>query len=358
MYCTHPSRIQTCPLSANFDLNGTVPIGAVVFIVLLFYLKVPSPHTPVMAGLKAIDWPGSLLVVGGALMILLGLDFGNVTYPWSSATVICLIVFGAAAVGLFAIHEWKLAPNPIVPLRLFSTLSSAACYAVFALNFYVFIGLSYYLPLYSQAVLGANALSSGVYLLPLIVSCSLAAACTGAFIQQTGIYLPIVYIAQGISMLGVGLFIYMGFEQNITKLLIFEAVAGIGAGMNIEPPMLAAQAAASVEDTASVVAMMGFIRSILTAISVVVGGVIFQNQMDSANSALAEVLGPQLASLFVGNLAPANVEAIRSLPPHQQDVVRRTYFEALRAVWIMVCVATFYRLLLILYSRRLTPMPH
>lgn len=126
-----------------------VPIGAVVFFVLLFFLNITTPHTPVLAGLKAIDWPGSLLIVGGALMILFGLESGGVTYTWSSTTIICLIVFGAVVIGIFLVNEWKFATNPIIPLRLFSSVSTAAAYGVFTSIFYVYIGLAYYLPLYS-----------------------------------------------------------------------------------------------------------------------------------------------------------------------------------------------------------------
>jgi hypothetical protein len=305
-------------------------------MVLLFNLKVPSPNTPILTGLKAIDWSGSLLIVGGASMVLLALDFGNVTYPWSSAPIISLMVLGVLVMGIFIVNEWKFTSNPIVPLRLFSSMSSAATYAVFSLNFYVYIGLAYYLPLYSQSVLGVDALSSGVYLLPLIVSCSLSAAATGVFMQRTGTYLPVLHVAQLISTLGVGLFINLDFGSDRTKLFIFEVIAGIGAGMNIEPPMIAAQAAATVKDTASVVATMGFLRSLLTAISVVVGGVIFQNAMNSANPTLVNQLGLPLAAQFNGDQALVNVELIASLPSTQQDIVRRAYFDAIRSVWIMV----------------------
>jgi len=319
-----------------------VPIGAVVFVVLLFFLKVPTPNTPVLAGLKAIDWTGSLLIVGSALMIPLGLDFGDVTRPWSSATVICLILFGAVIVGIFIINEWKFATNPVIPLRLFSTTPTVAAYSVFALNFYIFVGLAYYLPLYSQSVLGADALNSGLYLLPLIVSCSLAAAFAGVFIQQTGIYLPVMYVAQVMLTLGAGLFIHLEFEKNLTKLFIFEILVGIGVGMNIESPILAAQAATTVRDTAAVIATMGFVRSIANAVSIVVGGVIFQNEMNVANPDLVDQLGQQLASQFNGGQALANVELIETLPRDQQVLVRQAYFRALRTVWIMVRGSSSY----------------
>ncbi|KAH0434177.1 hypothetical protein CcaCcLH18_05501 [Colletotrichum camelliae] len=312
-----------------------LPIGGVVFIVLFLFLDLPSPNTSVAAGLKAIDWTGSVFCMGGSLMVLLALDFGDVTHPWSSATVICLIVFGLIAIGIFLMNEWKLASNPVLPLRLLASWSKAAAYFVFAFNAFVFIGITYYLPLYSQAVLGVDALTSGLYLLPLIVSCSLSAACAGVFIQKTGRYRVLMYAAQVLLTLGTGLLINLEFERNLAKLFVFQILTGIGVGLNIEAPVLAAQAATTVRDTAAVLATMSFLRSIATAISVVVGGVIFQNQMKAGNAALADQIGHDLASRFDGDNASAHVEEIGLLSADQQVPVRQAYFGALRTVWIM-----------------------
>ncbi|KAF7539543.1 hypothetical protein G7054_g2116 [Neopestalotiopsis clavispora] len=312
-----------------------LPLGAVVFVVLLFFLRVPSPNTSMVAGLKAIDWTGSAFCVGGALMVLLGLDFGDETYPWSSAAVICLIVFGIVAISIFLFNEWKFAANPIIPLRLLSSWPKVAAYGVFSLNAYVLIGFTYYLPLYSQSVLGADALASGLHLLPLIVSCSSSAACAGVFIQRTGTYRPLMYAGQVLLTLGSGLFINFEFEKNIKKLVVFEILTGVGVGLNIEAPVIAAQASTTVRDTAAVVATMGFLRSIATAVSVVTGGVIFQNVMRRENPSLVSQLGQQLASQFDGENASANVESIATLPGDQQVLVRQSYFRALQTVWIM-----------------------
>ncbi|KXH32310.1 plays a role in the entry into G0 [Colletotrichum simmondsii] len=331
-----------CALAPHMDaliagraVQGVVPIGGLVFIVLIFFLDLPSPNTPVLAGLKAIDWTGSALCMGGALMVLLALDFGDVVHPWSSATVICLIVFGAVVIGIFLVNEWKLAANPILPLRLLSSWSKAAAYSVFAFNAYVFIGITYYLPLYSQAVLGANALTSGLYMLPLIVSCSLSAAFAGVFIQRTGRYRVLMYAAQVLLILGTGLLINLEFDKNLAKLFTFQILTGVGVGLNIEAPVLAAQAATTVRDTAAVVATMGFLRSIATAISVVVGGVVFQNQMKAENPGLANLIGGELAGQFDGGNASAHVEDIGMLSANQQVPVRQAYFRALKTVWIM-----------------------
>ncbi|XDG07301.1 hypothetical protein ABKA04_006916 [Annulohypoxylon sp. FPYF3050] len=71
------------------------------FVVIALMLKLETPKTPILAGIKAIDWLGSLALIGGLLMFLLGLEFGGTVYPWDSATVICLIVFGVVTIIIF-----------------------------------------------------------------------------------------------------------------------------------------------------------------------------------------------------------------------------------------------------------------
>ncbi|KAK0726514.1 major facilitator superfamily domain-containing protein [Apiosordaria backusii] len=348
--------VMSTRLSWRWCFWINLPIGFIVFLTILIFLPLPSPpKTPILTGLKALDWSGSLLIIGGALMILLALDFGNVVLAWSSPTVINLLVFGILTLILFFFNEWKLAPNPIFPARLFPNLSTIAAYGVFAFNSFVFIGLAYYLPLYSQSVLGANALVSGVHLVPLIVSCSLSAAFAGVTIQKTGRYLPVMYAAQVFLMLGVGLFVSLDFEEreNLGKLFGYEILAGVGVGMNIEGPILAAQAAASELDTAAVIGAMGFARSMATAVSVVVGGVIFQNGMDGRNGELVQTLGEELAKRFGGGEAAGSIEWIALLDREHQQVVRAAYFESLRMVWIMyVAFAGFATLLTLLVRGR------
>ena len=149
-----------------------------------------------------------------------------------------------------------------------------------------------------------------------------------------------MYVAQVILTLGMGLFIDLKFEKNLTKLFLFQIIAGVGVGMNIDAPILAAQAATTSLDTAAVTGTMGFLRSLANAISVVVGGVIFQNEMNTANHGLVDHLGLQLATNFTGSQATANIDFIGTLPTDQQVFVRQAYFNSLRTVWIMVSFTT------------------
>lgn len=107
-----------------------LPVSGISFLLLLFFLDVHNPRTRFSDGVKAIDWAGSLSILGLVIMLLLGLNFGGVTLPWDSPTVICLIVFGSLLAVVFAFSELKLAQYPLMPLTLFTKKTNVACLLV------------------------------------------------------------------------------------------------------------------------------------------------------------------------------------------------------------------------------------
>ncbi|KAH6663200.1 MFS multidrug transporter-like protein [Halenospora varia] len=312
-----------------------LPITGTVFIALCFFLHLDNPKTPVWDGLKAVDWAGSLLIVGGTLMLLLGLEFGGITYPWSSATVVCLIVFGIVTAGLFIINEWKFARYPVMPLRLFSKRSNIAALGVCFCHGFVFIAGTYYLPLYFQAVIGATPLLSGVYLLALALTLSIVSGMTGVFIKKTGKYLPPIWFGMFFMTLGFGLFIDLGPTANWGKIIGFQIVAGIGVGPNFQSPLIALQNFVAPRDIATATATFGFVRNLSTSISVVIGSVVFQNEMQKKLPQLIASLGPQVAQALSGGSAGASVGVVGQLPPAQRRVAREAFTDSLQIMWIM-----------------------
>ncbi|KAI1484647.1 major facilitator superfamily domain-containing protein [Biscogniauxia mediterranea] len=312
-----------------------LPISGAGFLILLLVLKLHNPRTPVRQGLAAIDWLGSALIIGATLMFLFGLEFGGVIYPWNSATTICLIVFGVFTFGLFVIAEKKFAKYPVISLALFKSGSNIAAFAVCFAHGTVFISGSYYLPLYFQAVIGASSLLSGVYLLPYALSLSIFSAGTGIWMRKTGKYLPAIIFGMFFLTLGFGLFIMLGAKVNWAKLIIFEIIAGIGVGPNFQSPLIALQSGLQGRDIASATGTFMFIRQLATSISVVVGGVVFQNGMEKQYSYLLAELGPELAGQLTGGSAAANVELVASLQGQQGDIARAAYWNSLRTMWIM-----------------------
>lgn len=63
-------------------------------------------------------------------MILFGLDFGGVIFPWDSAKVIALLVVGGIMIFAFVYSEARMAKNPLIPMTLFKQRTNVAAFAV------------------------------------------------------------------------------------------------------------------------------------------------------------------------------------------------------------------------------------
>jgi MFS family permease len=155
-------------------------IGATA-VVLFLFLDIHTPTTPLVEGLKAIDWVGTVLVIGGTTVFLLGLQFGGISFPWNTATVICLLVFGLVIIGVFVLVEAKVAAWPVIPMRLFEHRSNLAAFVLVFCHGFTSISGNYFLPLYFQVVLGKSPLLSGVYLVPYMLSVAVGAAACGMY---------------------------------------------------------------------------------------------------------------------------------------------------------------------------------
>lgn len=312
-----------------------LPLSGLAFINLFFFLDVKTAKTSLSTGFRAIDWLGSLAILGMTLMFLLGLDFGGVVFPWSSATVICLIVFGLSLSVVFWYTEKNIARYPIIPLGVFFSRSTFAVLLVTFCHGFTYIATSYFLPLYFQSVFEASPLRSGLLLIPIATMQDIVLLATGVFVQKTGRYLEPLWLGMAIMTLGIGLFINLNSTSSIAQVIIFQIVAGIGIGPGLQAPLIALQALVSPQDLATSTATLGFIRNLATSMSVVIGGVVFQNGMHSKESLLtAAGLDHKLVKAF-GDSAGANVELVGTLVGTQKEAVKQAFAKSLQMMWIL-----------------------
>ncbi|ORY55845.1 major facilitator superfamily-domain-containing protein [Pseudomassariella vexata] len=332
--------VFTEKISWRWCFYVNLPICGAGFAILVFVLKLHNPRTTLREGLAAIDWLGSILIIGGTLMFLFGLEFGGIIYAWNSPTVICLLVFSVATISVFFLVEHKLAKYPVIPLRLFHKRTSVISFAVCFCHGFVFISGSYWLTLYFQGVLGVSPLLSGVYLLPFALSLSFVSASTGIWMKKTGQYLPAIIFGMLFLTLGFGLLINLESHANWPKVIIFQIVAGIGVGPNFQAPLISLQSAVDRRDVASATSTFGFIRQLATSMSVVIGGVVFQNEMQKQHPSLLASLGPELASQLSGSSAVGSVSVVAALTGEQGDIAKAAYWNSLKTMYIMyTCVA-------------------
>lgn len=67
-----------------------------------------------------IDYLGMAVFVASTSLLLYGITTGGTTAPWSSATVLSTIIIGVVGLGVYIVVEWKVAREPMIPLRIFS----------------------------------------------------------------------------------------------------------------------------------------------------------------------------------------------------------------------------------------------
>ena len=334
-----------------------LPFSGLAFLLILLFLDVHNPRTKLSEGIRAIDWFGSLSILGLTVMLLLGLNFGGTTFPWDSPKVICLIVFGCLMSILLIFSERSLAKYPLMPLALLRDRSNVLSLVVGFMHGFVsttlakkivdlflqvFIGGEYYLPLYFQSVREASPVHSGVLILPFILSETAMGITVGLVIHKTGRYLEIMWVGMALLTVGFGLFIHLSAISPLSQIIGFQVVGGLGSGLMFEPPLIAIQAHVSQDDTATATATFGFIRNLGTSISVVIGGVLFQNGMQLQGPKLKVAgLSNDLVELFSGGHAAASVTAISRIDNDAKKLaVKEAFAWSLRNPWILyTCMA-------------------
>jgi hypothetical protein len=314
-----------------------LPVCGMAFALLLLFLDVHNPRTKLRDGLKALDWLGTLSILAVTLLLLLGLNFGGSTFPWDSPRVICLIVFGTLMIGFFLFSEKRLAKYPLMPLRMFKKSSNNAVFILAFAHSVVSIGPEFYLPLYFQSVKQALPLRSGVLIVPMMATEAAMDISVGILIHHTGRYREIIWAGASIMTLGTGLYITFRVDTSIAQIIGFEIIYGIGTALLFQAPMIAMQNTVSQADTASATATLGFIRNLATALSIVLGGVVFQNSMESRQPSLtAAGLSKSVLEALSGDQAAANVGIVKSIPDvAQRQIVKGAFALSIRNMFIM-----------------------
>lgn len=317
-----------------------LPICAIAFILVLFSLDIEHEHTSLWTGLCAIDWCGIVAFLACALPILLGLTFGGSLYAWTDARVLCLILVGVVMIGPFIYSEAKIARYPIMPLKLFRDKSNLAALGVGFFHGVAFVPAEYYIPLYYQAVKQQSPLCSGILFTPFVVISAVVGIVTGVIMHKTGRHRELNWVGASLLTLGMGLFILLDGESSTGKVIGLTVLFGCGSGLLFEPPLIAIQNRSAQQDVATATSTFTFVRSMAMAISVIIGGVVFQNSMDIQSRRLQQAgLSPNIAAKLTGHEAASHVALGSQIPDlESRRLIQSAFAWSMRNMWIMYTV--------------------
>jgi EmrB/QacA subfamily drug resistance transporter len=198
-----------------------IPLGILALVMVGRYLEEHLEPKKVQ-----VDYLGSITITAGLTCLLLALRTEGV----STASVVSLLAVAAVSLGLFFWQERR-APEPMMPLSLFTQpiigLSVLFSFMVGGVMF----GTTVYLPIWAQGVQGFSATLSGMSLLWLSVGWPIASMVGGKFIMKMGSR-PATLLGLGLNLLGAVILTLLGrMFHEIPPVALALVTFTIGAGM-------------------------------------------------------------------------------------------------------------------------------
>ena len=271
-----------------------LPLGAVAV-----WLIVRNLSEEVVRRRHRIDYAGAALLTAGGVLLLLGLLEGGVAWAWRSATSVGVFAAALVLLALFAVVERRVA-EPVLPMWVFrSRVLNAANAATFLVGV-LLLGLTSYVPLFAQGVLGTGALVAGLVLAAMTIGWPIAASNSGRLYLTVG-FRATVLLGTVFAVGGALLLLTVDAGSPVWWLAVPDFVMGIGFGLIASPAVVLAQASVSWDRRGVATGATMFARSMGSAVGVAVFGAV-ANAVVRARAGEGPV---DLETLPAGVLEPA-----------------------------------------------------
>jgi EmrB/QacA subfamily drug resistance transporter len=258
-----------------------------------------------------IDYAGATLLSSGGVLLLLALLEGGVRWGWGSATSVTLFVLAGVLLVAFALVERR-AAEPVLPFWVFRHRVLVSAMLASLVVGVLMMGLSSYVPLYAQSVLGHGAVAAGLALAAMTLGWPIAASNSGRLYLSIGFRATMV-LGGVIGFAGAALLLTIGPDSSIVHLAAPCFVMGIGFGLVASPSVVAAQSAVTWRERGVATGSTMFARSVGSAVGVAVFGAIVNGavarRIGSGATDLAHltpsVLDPAIHAVFVASVVAA-----------------------------------------------------
>jgi len=221
---------------------------------------------------EPVDLLGATLLTGGSTLLVLGLLQAG-TWGWADARTLGVLVGGVLLLVLFAIRSRRVR-YPILRLEVLRRrLIATTTIAAFMVGVIV-LGLSTYVPIYAQGVLGAEPLVAGFALAALSVGWPLTATWSGQVYLRVG-FRRTAQLGAVLVLVGSALALLLGESTSIWQVALTCFVIGAGMGLTTSPSLIAAQTSVPWTERGAVTGTNVFSRSLGSAVGVAAyGGVV------------------------------------------------------------------------------------
>ncbi|KAG9023055.1 hypothetical protein FRB95_013743 [Tulasnella sp. JGI-2019a] len=313
-----------------------VPLTAIAIVGVVFFLNVRAPKDDFRSKMRRMDWTGNFLVVAATSATIIGLTWGGVRYPWSSFRVLVPLVLGLVGLVVFIVYEAHFPVEPVVPWKLLKNRTTLSGYFITFFHSIVVACVTFYVPVYLQAVKGQSAIRSGVVLLATAATIAPGAIVCGATVTVLKIYRPQNMIGWMFITVGVGLLTLLKYDTTLSGYVGYQILGGIGMGILFPAPSFPILASQPLSETAHALALFAFVRQFANTWGITIGSTILQNGL---RKHLPESVIAQLSASSggVGNeIAYAVIPIIPSLPEDLKIQTQMAFATSLRLIWYVL----------------------
>ncbi|ROT39257.1 major facilitator superfamily transporter [Sodiomyces alkalinus F11] len=307
-----------------------VPPVLVSAVIVALLVRVP-PKASQKSYLARIDFVGAFLTIAFLVLLLLGLNTGGNSVPWSHPLPLTAIPLSVVALVAFLVWESR-ARLPIIPVRLLAHRTVfAACLASFLGTMVIMMSL-FYLPVYLQ-VIGLSTTDAGLRLLPAPLGVSICSVSSGYIMKRTGRYL-VLGIASGLLLVAASV-ILTTFTADTPTWVVGVAffMTGGSYGAMLTVTLLACIAAVDHSHQAVITSATYLARSCGGTIGVTVGSTVYQNLLKT--NLWARFKDYPDAAERISRIRD-DLDELKHLPEAWKEGVMESFIEAFRGVWLTI----------------------
>lgn len=314
----------TTHISWRWIFYINLPLGLIALLVLAATL--PS-HTSRRS--HSIDYAGAALLAVTLSSVILFTDLGGMTYPWTSAPIIALMLTSVVAFSLFIVAE-KRAAEPVLPLSLFKNRTFMISVSVGLIVGFALFGSVTYLPLYLQIVMGASPTGSGLQMIPMMGGMLITSIISGQMISRSGYYRKFPIIGTAIMVVGLFWFSRMNMNTSSAQALGTMLVVGLGLGMVMQVLVIAVQNAVDHKDLGVATSAATLFRLIGGSVGTAALGALFSSRL-AVN--LREIL-PGSAAASSQTLNSISPRMLSGLPAATRSGYAHAFTASLETVFL------------------------
>ena len=206
----------------------------------IFFVNIPVGVMGVIAGawvireskdeesVKAFDVLGVVFLTGGLCVLVWTLIHaeGN---GWRNPLTVSLLVVAAVLAVAFVVRQ-RLTPAPLLPLSLFRSRELSAGVVILIIASFASFGITFYMTLYLQRVLGYTPVHAGTAMLALSTMNIVSAPAGGRLVDRVGVRVPVAvsFVVAAVALFGLS---RLGPHSSYTAIWPWFVLQGISSGI-------------------------------------------------------------------------------------------------------------------------------